>query len=86
MATYAKNTVGADSLRRTTYKEFPLATVERGEGNKVMVYGVCAAGAATGACGIDLATGAITDAGTGYVADAVFAAGEYGWVVKADLT
>lgn len=84
MATYAKSTVGADSLRRTTFKEFKLGTVERGEGNKAMIYGSAAAAVAAGACTINLSTGAI-GSGTGYTADAAFAAGEYGWVTVADI-
>lgn len=84
MATYAKTTVGADSLRRTTYREFKLGTVERGEGNKVMVYGVASGAISAGACDIDLGSGTITE-GTGYSADAAFASGEYGFVTADDV-
>lgn len=79
MATYAKSMVGADTLRRTTYKEFPLGTTEFGEGNKAMVYGQAAVAVSAGACDIDLGSGVISS-GSGYTADAGFAPLEYGWV------
>jgi hypothetical protein len=79
---YAKDTVGADTARRTDIKEFVLGSSELGEGNKLMVYGRAAAAVPAGACTINLTTGVIAT-GTGYSAEIAFAAGEYGWVHKA---
>lgn len=84
MAYYGKGLVGVDTDRRTTFKEFELGTVERLNADKVGVYGYAAA-AASGTVGITISTGAIDDAGTGYTAGVAFAAGEFGWVYKADL-
>lgn len=78
---YAKNTVGADLTRRTTYKEFPLGTTERFEGNKVGIY-VLASEAVTGTCTVNGSTFALTDTGGLFTASAAFASGEYGWVYQ----
>lgn len=80
MATYAKNTVGADTLRRTTYKEFKLGTTERFENNKVAIYVVATEAVAVGTCTVNSTTFAVTDTGGLFTADAAFATGEYGWV------
>lgn len=82
---YGKGLVGVDTARRTTFKEFPLGTQERMEGNRVAVYGTAASAVTTGACALTIATGAIAT-GTGWTADGAFAAGEYGWVYKTDVT
>ena len=78
---YAKNTVGADLTRRTTYKEFPLGTTERFEGNKVGIY-VLASEAVSGTCTVNGSTFALTDTGGLFTASAAFASGEYGWVYR----
>lgn len=84
MATYAKNLVGADTLRRTTYKEFPLGTVEYAAGNKKLIYVVASGSVAVGTCTVADTTFVCTDTGGDWTADAVFASGEYGWVWKVD--
>lgn len=78
---YAKNTVGADLTRRTTFKEFKLGTTERFEGNKIGIY-VLASESVSGTCTVNSSTFALTDTGGVFTASAAFASGEYGWVYQ----
>ncbi len=82
MPYYGKGVVGVDTLRRTTFKEFDLAVTEKMNADMEAAYGVASGTISAGACGLD-AAGTIA-AGTGYIADAAFASGEYGFVRKAD--
>ena len=83
MAYYGKGVVGVDTLRRTTFKEFDLGVTEKMNADMEAAYGVASGSVSAGACSLD-ASGTIA-AGTGYVADAAFAASEYGFVRKADV-
>jgi hypothetical protein len=77
---YAKGIAGADLTRRTTFKEFPLGTTERFEGNKLGIYVLASEAVATGTCTVNSTTFALTDTGGLFTATAAFASGEYGWV------
>jgi hypothetical protein len=85
MTTYAKNTVGADTLRRTAFKEFPLLSVEPAESNKKMIYVQADSTVAVGTCSVDLSTGQCTDTAGDFYADAAFADDEYGFVWATDI-
>jgi len=79
---YAKNTIGADLTRRTTFKEFKLGTTERMENNLVAIYVLASEAVASGTCTVNSSTFALTDTGGLFTASAAFASGEYGWVYR----